>query len=110
MSDEGFWSEEDFRYGRLDECTKTLLQIDPATTSTKPSDFTAFSVISYQPGLKSRQGKDNDRMPMCVVRHVESIKLPPAELRTKALRLLELFPNIGAIRIETKQGKKTWST
>ena len=108
MSDEGFWSEEDFRYGRLDECTKTLLQIDPATTSKKTSDFTAFSVISYQPGLKSRQGKDHDRMPMCMVRHVEAVKLPPAELRRKALRLLELFPDIGGIRIEANQGGETW--
>lgn len=47
-------------------------------------------------------------MPMCMVRHVEAVKLPPAELRKRALRLLELFPDIGGIRIEANQGGETW--
>lgn len=105
-----YWDEADIRYGKLDDITKTLIQIDPAVTDKKSSDYTAFSVISYQPGFRSREGKDMDRVPMCVVRHVEQVRLPPAELRSRVLRLLERFPEARAVRIEANQGGDTWKS
>lgn len=111
VSEDGtYWTQEDIQYGKLDECTKTLIQIDPAVSDRKTSDYTAFAVISFQPGIRSREGKDHDRMPMCVVRHVEQVKLPPAALRDRVLRLIARFPDVGGVRIEANQGGDTWKS
>src|SRR5690606_27788834 len=109
VSDSGEdWTDDDIKYGTLEEYTKTLIQIDPAVTNKKSSDFTAFAVISYRPGFRSRENKSLDRMPMCVVRHVEAVRLPPAKLRDRVLRLIERFPEVGGVRVEVNQGGDTW--
>lgn len=111
VSEDGaYWDESDIRYQKPQHATKTIIQIDPAVTDKKSSDFTAFTVISYQPGFRSRDDKDLNRLPMCVVRHVEQVRLPPAELRKIVLRLLERFPEAKAVRIEVNQGGDTWKS
>src|SRR5690606_17803260 len=47
---------------------------------------------------------------MCVVRHVEQVKLPPAALRDRVLRLIARFPEVGGVRSEANQGGDTWKS
>lgn len=94
--DGDFWTPEDFVYGDV-TATKVLLQIDPAVTDKKTSDYYGVSVIAYDAAGKK-----------CAVRYARQFKLPPAKLRDLVLRLLEQFPEIGAVRIETNQGGDTW--
>lgn len=94
--DGDFWTPEDFVYGDV-TATKVLLQIDPAVTDKKTSDYYGVSVIAYDAVGKR-----------CAVRYARQFKLPPAKLRDLVLRLLEQFPEIGAVRIETNQGGDTW--
>lgn len=103
--DGDYWTPDDFVYGDV-EATRVLLQIDPAVTDKKTSDFTGLAVIAYQPAGKRPDG--TRRAARCAVRHVEAVKLPPAKLRAKVLQLLERFPEVGAVRIEVNQGGDTW--
>src|SRR5690606_6240365 len=105
VSDSGeYWTDDDIKYGTLEEYTKTLIQIDPAVTNKKSSHFTAFAAISYRPGFRRRDNKSLDRMPMCVVRHVEAVRVPPAILPDRVLRPSETFPEDGGVRVEVNHG------
>lgn len=97
-TDGDFWTEEDFVYGDV-TATRVLLQIDPAVTDRKTSDFYGISVIAFD--HKGRR---------CAVRYARAFKLPPAKLRDKVLELLEIFPEIGAVRIEVNQGGDVWKS
>jgi phage terminase large subunit-like protein len=98
--DGDYWTPEDFAYGDV-EATKVLLQIDPAVTDKRTSDFHALAVVAYEPG---REG----RMPRCAVRYARAFRMSPEKLRTKVLEILQTFPEIGAVRIEVNQGGQTW--
>lgn len=103
-----YWSESDFRYGDV-EATRVLLQIDPAVTSKRNADYTALAVVAYEPGAVAGN-KGVEYFPRCAVRHIEGVRLPPAKLRDRVLRILERFPEIGAVRIEVNQGGDTWKS
>lgn len=111
-----FWTPEDFTYGDI-SATKVLLQIDPAVTDKKTSDFYGVTVVAYEPLIKTESpvemlaaiaGVHPGRGPRCAVRYARQFKLQPAKLRDLVLRLLEQHPDIGAVRIETNQGGDTW--
>lgn len=107
-----YWSYEDIRYGTIDE-TKVLLQIDPAVTSKRTSDYTAFAVIAYRPKMKrlsSGEKVDSDEKSMCEVREIIGVRLPPEKLRAKAMEIIARYPEIGALRIEVNQGGDTWKS
>jgi phage terminase large subunit-like protein len=104
--DGDYWNEHDFVYGDV-QAVRTLLQIDPAVTDKRTSDYYGLSVIAHQPAERAADGRT--RMPArCAVRYARQFRMPPAKLREKVLQLLEQFPEIGAVRIETNQGGDTW--
>jgi len=95
--DGDYWTPEDFTYGDV-QATRVLLQIDPAVTDGKNSDFYGLAVVAFEPG----------KLPRCAVRYARAFRLPPAALRDRVLQLLAAFPEIGAVRIEVNQGGQTW--
>lgn len=99
-ADGEYWSAGDFTYGDVD-AARTVLEIDPAVTDKRTSDYTGLSVVAHQPATA-------DTPPKCAVRHAEQVRLPPAKLRDKVLALLARFPEVGAVRIEINQGGDTW--
>lgn len=106
--DEEYWSESDFRYGEI-KAEKVMLQVDPAVTSKRESDETAFAVIAFQKGhTELVDGKMVSVPARCEVREIVGYRLPPEKLRQKALEMLVRYPEIEAIRIEVNQGGDTW--
>jgi phage terminase large subunit-like protein len=97
--DGDYWTADDIRVGVVPALTHQLLSIDPAVTTKEKSDFTALAVV----GWSASQRK-------AVVRYARAAKIPPGEqLRTTVLRILEQFPDIAGVLIETNQGGDTWS-
>src|SRR5690606_14431547 len=100
-ADGDYWTEADFVYGDIVHPARVLLQIDPAATDKRSSDFHGLAAVAYAP---ARDG----RLPRCAVRYAKAFRMSPEKLRTKVLELLEAFPEIGAVRIEVNQGGETW--
>lgn len=90
--DGDFWSTEDFRYDPPAAVTRRVLSIDPAATSKSGSDPTGLAVVGYDPTAQR-----------AVVEHAEAVRLPPAKLREKVLRLLADY-DLRHVLIETNQG------
>lgn len=100
MSGDGsFWKDEDFVVGSLptDKISYGILSIDPATTSTRKSDYTAISIVYYSKSLDRYE-----------VAYNSQIKVTPGELRTRVEHLLNAYPMVTTIYIETTQGGDTW--
>jgi hypothetical protein len=95
-----YWSEEDFVYEDF-PAARELLSIDGAVTTKARSDFTGLSVIGWAAPSQSAPAR-------CVVRHAERVKLQGAALRERVLQVLDSFPNIGAVLVETNQGGDMW--
>lgn len=108
--DEEYWGQEDFTYDEIKEADRVLLQIDPAVTSKRESDQTGFAVIAYKKGhTEVEEDLTVTTVPArCEVREVVGYRLPPEQLRKKALQMLVKYPEIEAIRIEVNQGGDTW--
>ena len=92
-----YWSPEDFTYGDVEGLTYGILSIDPAVTTSKRSDFTAFSVVAVSPSAKK-----------VIVLGAWQVKQGPAELRLYALKLLLKYPIIRKLVVETNQGGDLW--
>lgn len=105
-ADGAYWSEDDFTYGTF-PTARTYLSVDGAVTTKKTSDFTGLSVVSYAP---ARPGTGGERpMPArCLVKYAQAVKLKGSGLRARVLQLLESFPEIGAILVESNQGGDLW--
>lgn len=101
-ADGGYWTIDDIRHEPLHGFTRTLLQIDPAVTTAKRSDYTALAVVSWRP--------PDSRAPAgrCVVRECIAVKLTGGALRLRIAQLLGAYPEIKVIRIETNQGGDLW--
>jgi hypothetical protein len=95
-TDGDYWTPDDIRYGDVD-ATTAVLSIDPAVTKTQTSDFYGLSVIAYD--AKTRK---------CAVRWSREMKLSPGRLRDVSISVLEQFPEVGLVVIETNQGGDTW--
>ncbi|HWB36936.1 MAG TPA: hypothetical protein VHA75_13015 [Rugosimonospora sp.] len=100
-SDGGYWTADDFRYGDLEGVTGQLLSVDPAVTTKTTSDLTGIAVIGYAP---ARQGVEA----RCVVEHAEEVRKTGSALRTHLLGLLERYPRVRAVLVETNQGGENW--
>ncbi|AXB47302.1 hypothetical protein [Amycolatopsis albispora] len=99
-ADSAFWTGEDFTHRSDLPITHQLLTIDPAVTTKEKSDFTALAVIGATAKGSRRQ---------CVVRDAWQVKIPPGEkLRARVLVILEQFPDIAGVVVETNQGGDTW--
>lgn len=94
-----FWEREDFSYGSIDtrDVSFGVLSIDPATTSTRDSDYTALAVVLYS-RLKRRYE--------VVYSHQQ--KLTPKQIKLKVEDLISMYPEITSVLIETNQGGDTW--
>ncbi|GAA4085407.1 hypothetical protein [Actinomadura miaoliensis] len=116
--DGDYWTPDDFVYGDIPDAARVLLQIDPAVTDKRTSDYYGLAVIAYRPPQTADRSGPGPactaktapqvRQPLCVVRHAAALRLPPARLRDRVLQILEAFPEIGAVRIEVNQGGDTW--
>lgn len=100
-TDGDYWRPEHFVYGDLPAVTTVLLSLDPAVTTSKTSDYSGLSVVARAPG-------ERGSLPKCVVRHAERQKLRGSALRLRVLALLERFPEITHVLVETNQGGDLW--
>jgi phage terminase large subunit-like protein len=104
-ADGTYWVPEDIVEEHLDEYGPAVLSIDPATTSKATSDYTGLAVVSRTTEpcvpLVTLQHR-------CHVRYAEKVRIPPSELRLRVLELLERFPEVGLVIVETNQGGDVW--
>ncbi|WP_336158183.1 hypothetical protein [Amycolatopsis sp. VC5-11] len=99
-ADTAFWSGEDFAYRDDLPLTHQLLSIDPAVTTREKSDYTALAVVGA-----TAPGPDR----ACVVRYARQVKIPPGEkLRQLVLEILNEYPEITGVLVETNQGGDAW--
>lgn len=97
-NDGGFWSLDDFITAELDGVTRVLIEIDPAVTSKKTSDYTGIAVIGWAP-------QDHK----AIVLEALQVKLSPKEIRSLVVKLIDRW-NAGLVRVETNQGGDLWTT
>lgn len=97
-ADGEYWTPEDFTYGTVPALTRSILSIDPAITSTERSDYTALAVVSFS----ASEGK-------CLVRDAWQLRIQPgAPLRDRVVRILDAYPEITGVLVETNQGGDAW--
>jgi len=93
-----YWTEGDVTHATVPALTHALLSIDPAVTDKSSSDFTAMAVVAYS--------KPHRR---CVVRAAWARRVQPGDpLRAWVLAVLEEYPEIRGIVVETNQGAALW--
>lgn len=103
--DSDYWSMDDFTYGDVDFCSSTILSIDGAVTTKKDSDYTGLAVVGLSPARNTSSGKQPAR---CVVKYARAVKLKGDPLRSLIMSILESFPEIRGILVETNQGGEMW--
>jgi hypothetical protein len=104
--DSDYWSEEDFTYGMF-PTARTYLSVDGAVTTKAGSDYTGLSVVSYAPAAPGMDGRPG--VPArCLVRYAQAVKLKGGALRARIVQLLESFPEVGALLVESNQGGDLW--
>ena len=91
---EGYWGDEDIEVDRTDY-GNTVLSVDPAVTTAKRSDYTAFAVVS--------RGRDKK----IYIRHSEQMKGDSDAIRKRAEELVESY-GVGVTLVETNQGGNLW--
>ncbi|MEU0467306.1 hypothetical protein ABZ215_25165 [Amycolatopsis sp. NPDC006131] len=97
-ADSAFWQGSDFKYRDDVALTHCLLSIDPAVTAKEKSDYTALVVVGYS--------RPED---LCVIRDAWQVRIPPGEaLRARVLAILDEYPDISGVIVETNQGGDTW--
>lgn len=105
-ADGAYWSEDDFTYGSF-PTARTYLSVDGAVTTKKTSDYTGLSVVSWAPG-RPASASQAAKPARCLVKFAQAVKLKGTALRTRVLQILESFPEIGAILVESNQGGDLW--
>lgn len=111
-SDGGYWTVDDFSYGDLEGVTAQVLSIDPAVTTKKTSDFTGLAIVGYAPpraGLDAR-GRPTMLPSRCIVEGAWEVRLTGDPLRTHVVRMLQRWPLVRAVLVETNQGGENWHT
>lgn len=99
-ADSDYWSEGDFTYRRI-PVARAYLSVDGAVTTKAGSDYTGLSVVGWAPAQDGQPAR-------CVVEFAQAVKLQGAPLRQRVLQILEAFPHIGAVLVETNQGGDLW--
>lgn len=107
-----YWRDEDFVYEELEGCTKTLLSIDPCVTEKRTSDPTGLAVVSYKP-KKVHPPERAGLLPKvepsrCMVEYADDVRKTGSRLRAHVLGLLNQYPDIALILIESNQGGELW--
>jgi hypothetical protein len=98
----GYWSMDDFNYGRPDGVTFELISVDPSKTTKRTSDFCGISVIGYCPPTRDRP------QPMAVVEQAYGVKLVGEQLRMHLLGLLAGRPRVRVLLVEVNDGGEHW--
>lgn len=104
-ADGQYWNSDDIGYGLpVDEhgkpvpLTHHLISVDPAVTDRSTSDYTGIAVVS-----------GNRRHRRAVVRYATQIKVQPGEpLRRHVLRLLDAYPEVSVVLVESNQAGDAW--
>ncbi len=102
-----YWTMDDFTYGEPEHCSSTILSIDGAVTTKAESDYTGIAVVGYSPEKKALNGR-RKQPAACVVKYAVAVKLRGEPLRKKVLQILDSFPEIRAILVESNQGGDMW--
>jgi hypothetical protein len=111
-----YWSDEDYIYADL-PTVRTVLAIDPAVTSHENSHETGLAIVGlWHPKAGLPLPEDiPERLhgmmlsPKVVVKFATRVKLPPKQLRESVIWYLEQWPEIGAVVVESNQGRDTWT-
>lgn len=103
--DSDYWNKDDFTYGDIDFCSSTIISIDGAVTAKLESDYTGIAVVGYSGVRRTRSGK---QPPKCVVKYARAVKLKGEPLRRLVISLLDSFPEVRGILVETNQGGDMW--
>lgn len=112
-----YWLDTDFIYADLEGITRTLLSIDPATTTKATSDPTGLAVVSYSPPrrmspadqIESRTtGYASPAVGRCAVLAAGEVKFVGERLRKEVLKILKLYPQIRKVIVESNQGGEHW--
>lgn len=102
-ADGDYWTVEDFTRGpMLPGVTRILIELDPAVTTKKTSDYTGIAVIGWQPPAKGVIGKGR-----CIVLEARQVKKDGAALRLDMLDTIQRH-GAGLVRIEVNQGGELW--
>ncbi len=105
-ADGEYWTKDDFTYEDFD-CTSTVLSIDGAVTTTRESDYTGLAVVGYAPAQRDADGK-RTHPPRCCIKYAKAVKLKGDPLRKRVHQILESFPEIRVILVESNQGGDHW--
>lgn len=114
--DGDYWTSDDFRYGTLGaEATRWVLQLDPAVTTKRSSDYTGWAVIAYRPSRQEVRTAGTVSVkvmtkPVAEVVASGKIRLVGEALRGFVLAKLTEYERIKAVRIEVNQGGELWGT
>lgn len=123
----GYWTAEDFTYGQLPAVTRTLLSLDPSTTTGTRSDPAGIAVVGFAPPPKKhspaklaellaaapsvaarRELVASYETGRCVVRMATTVRLVGDSLRSHLLRTLAKYPEVRLILVESNQGGEHW--
>ncbi len=103
-----YWHLEDIEkartLGRIAGITHILVEVDPAVTTKKSSDFTGIAVIGWTPPPRGTRGTGK-----VTVLEVRQVRKSGAALRLDILDTVTRW-NAGLVRIETNQGGDLWRT
>lgn len=103
--DGAYWTSDDFAYATLgSEATRWILQLDPAVTTKRSSDYTGWSVLAYRPPANGTV------KPVVEVVAAGKIRLVGEALRKWVLQMLTRYERIRAVRVEVNQGGDMWYT
>jgi hypothetical protein len=91
-----YWTSEHFHYLELDGYGRTVLYVDPATTTKSTSDWTGLAVVSRAPARAERNTLH--------VRYATHVRLVGERLRVRVQAILAEHQDIGAIVVETNAG------
>lgn len=94
-----FWSDSDFVYEDIPHLTDYVLFVDPAVTTKGTSDDTGLAVVARDPVSRK-----------VVVVEALGVKLEGEKLRLKVISILERYPEIKGIMVESNQGGNLWLT
>ena len=107
--DGAYWTRDSFSYGSTFTAARTLLVLDPAVTTKEKSDFTGVAVVAGNKAVPVTQDGKTRHVAKARVEFAAQVKLAPgAPLRQYCLRMLETYPEIGGILVETNNGGDVW--
>lgn len=108
LGDGEYWSRADFTYGALKHPAIKILSIDPAVKDKKTNDYTAMSVIAFDPRADIGNPAGG-RGAFEVIDSVQMRVVPGQPMVQRVLAFLATHPDIYAVLIEDNQGGQLWN-